>query len=141
MFRQYIGILLVTSMGVLATACVTTSAMRSSTAGRPPDNLALNYKAMGSRLGYVVSLGYFTEAEMNDPRWEFARAKNATMNWCQSEVRLQRRDVRWVPAREAGRKCAIAIYTSRCLEPKSFEDPAEPGFADGLEHDRFFVAD
>ncbi|HEY5723836.1 MAG TPA: hypothetical protein VIT45_16110 [Allosphingosinicella sp.] len=74
---------------------------------------------------------------MNDPLWEFARAQNATMNWCNSEARLVRRDVRWFEATPVtGQRCAMAIYTVQCLEPKEWADTAKTPFANGLEADR-----
>lgn len=103
----------------------------------PPDEMAINYEGRSSSLGYVVSLGYFSEAEMQDPLWEFARAKIANMWWCQSESRLRRRDIRWVPANDgSGKQCAMAIYTSECLEPRKVNDDVDPRFSNKLEQDR-----
>lgn len=103
----------------------------------PPENMAVDSEGRGSSLGYVVSLGYFSEAEMQDPEWEFARAKIANMWWCRSEARLRRRDIRWVPANDgSGKQCAMTIYTSECLEPRDVAENVDPGFSDRLEQDR-----
>ncbi len=102
----------------------------------PPESMAINSEGRSSSLGYVVSLGYFTQAQMQDPLWEFARAKIANMWWCKSEARLRRRDVRWVPANDGtDKQCAMAIYTSECLEPRDVDDHVEPQFATKLEQD------
>lgn len=84
-----------------------------------------------------MSLGYFTEAEMSDPEWEFAGMKNANMRWCTSEARFRRRDVRWLPAEDVdGGKCAMVVYTSECLEPRRVKEAFDPRYANALEQDR-----
>ncbi|MET0249081.1 MAG: hypothetical protein ABW164_05065 [Sphingobium sp.] len=106
----------------------------------PPEYMAINYAAMSSRLGYVTSLGYFTEAEVDDPRWERSRRKRAGLKYCQSPARIERRDVRWVPAGDgSAQKCAVLVYTLRCFKPRDMIDDVDPPFADGLERDRHFM--
>jgi hypothetical protein len=103
----------------------------------PPENMGVHYKAVSGSLGYVVSLGYFTKAEMKDPLWEYARVQNATMNWCQSESRYRRRDVRWLPSKADGdQQCAMVIYTVECLEPRNVPDTVDPEFNNHLEQTR-----
>jgi len=103
----------------------------------PPENMSINYSAESGRLGYVVGLSFFTKAQMKDPLWEFARLQRATMNWCQSESRYRRRDVRWVKTTGGGhQKCAIVVYTVECLVPRNVPDRVDPRFADHLEQSR-----
>lgn len=136
--RQRNLILLAGCACVLASACAHTPQQSTNTSiSPPPDEMAINYKGIGSTLGYVVSLGYFSEAEMNDPLWEFARTKRATMRWCKSEARLRQRDVRWVPTNDgSGQKCAMVVYTSECLEPREVKDRVDSRFSNSLERDR-----
>lgn len=102
----------------------------------PPEKMVINIEGRRSCLGYVVALSYFSEAEMQDPLWEFARAKTANMWWCQSEARLRRRDVRWVPANHgSGEQCAMVIYTSECPDPRDVADKTDPPYANRLEQD------
>jgi hypothetical protein len=103
----------------------------------PPANMAINYKATSGSLGYVVSLAFFTKAQMKSPLWEFARVQRATMNWCQSESRFRRRDVRWVAAKGSNsQQCAMVIYTVECLDPRAIADKVDPRFNDHLEQSR-----
>jgi hypothetical protein len=121
----------------LISSCIAAASCVSSTPSPPPKHIALNYEAESGSLGYVVSLGYFTPAEMRDPVWEFARVQNAGMNWCRSESRFRRRDVRWVSVgRRDGKKCALAIYTVECLEPRNVTDHVDPKFSDHLDQTR-----
>ena len=101
MTQRCFPILLASSACTLISACVQTPVASISP---PPSNMAIDYQGRSSSLGYVVSLGYFSEIEMRDPLWEFARAKRANMRWCKSEARLMRRDVRWVPANDGSDK-------------------------------------
>ena len=84
----------------------------------PPENLSVGYHQLGMEDGYVVSLGYFTPAQVDDARWEFRRIRAAQGGHrdCSGLVQLFHREVQWFEVDlSSGPRCARVIYTARCM--------------------------
>ena len=125
------------------TAMVGASLMMTSCTSlpAPPHDLAINFSGRMSKFGYVAAIGFFTEGEMKSARWEFARMRSATMNWCRPDGRFVRRDIRWFDSTiSTGQRCAMVIYTVQCPKPKRFSEKFAPPFSNSLEQDRFILA-
>jgi hypothetical protein len=85
----------------------------------PPDNLSIDRHWSSSKFGFIYATYYYTEAQIDDPRWEKKRLESMeTATVCETGKRVVRRDVRWfAPTPTSGRKCAAVVYTIQCEIP------------------------
>lgn len=117
------------------TACV--SVGPAKVIAPPPSKLYVNTFAKMSGFGRVTAISYFSEAEMSDAAWEFARIQQSIGNACAGYSQLVRRDVKWFPAtEESGQACAMAVYTVECFANDETGAPAPFGPESTLERDR-----
>jgi hypothetical protein len=92
----------------------------------PPEYLSVGYGLTSVDLshnipdgkGAVVSVGYFSRAQMDDPRWEFARIQTAVGLQCGTGFKIVRRDVRWFHSGQR-RACARVVYSLLCIPEKN----------------------
>ena len=98
-------------------AAVLGAALTGSCAGGPPAPMVSNRTWAPHHTGYVFRTGYYSRAELADPRWERGRRDMRQMTrFCDPATeRVVRRDVRWYPATPtSGRRCAALVYTVQC---------------------------
>lgn len=101
----------------------------------PPIYLSYGGSILTSSQGFVYSMAYFTEEQMNDARWEADRTRRAQWNYCKPKLAAMiRRDVRWFePATSKAKRCAMVVYTMQCPTPKAYKDPSADAFAENRE--------
>jgi len=91
-------------------------------AGEPPYPLAVGHTWRSDLGGYVFRIGYFTEGQVEDRRWEAARLRMMDSGrFCNGfgEGRIVRREVRWYePTPVSRRRCAALVYTLHCTHPR-----------------------
>jgi hypothetical protein len=84
----------------------------------PPAMMVADRTWSPTRTGYTFRIGYFSEGEVRDARWERDRIRMMLEQGAQcspSRRRIVRRDIRWYPATPlSGRRCAALVYTVSC---------------------------
>ena len=81
----------------------------------PPNHIAVEIHAVTGGAGFVYRQGYFTEAEVLDPRWEVRRREKMNQIRMCPSYRIVRRDIRWYEATpESGQRCAAIVYSGLC---------------------------
>jgi len=92
--------------------------LTNSCAHRPPALMVADRLWYPHRTGFIFRAGYFSAAEVSDPRWERGRVRmmqEQGITCGSSGSDIVRRDVRWYPATElSGQRCAALVYTVLC---------------------------
>lgn len=100
----------------LGVSALVAALLAACSAVKPPDPApAFNKRWSSNADGFIFSAGYFTQAEVDDKRFEAARrAYFPYVDFCKN-ARLVGRDVIWFdPALTGGNRCARIIYSFAC---------------------------
>ena len=72
--------------------------------------------------GEVFSVGYFSEEQLRDRRWEATRLRSKGRVKACNHSGSERRDVRWIDkTSEGGGRCALVVYSYSCPDLKPRE--------------------